>query len=206
VSLVIALNLTTVANVLLIMSSAPLIAAALAHAVLKEPVSTRTLLTIAATVVGILLIVWESVTPAASTALWGNAFALLIALSYASAIVVIRLHPATQMTPAVLLGTIIATVVVTPLATPVSVTLRDAGLMFLFGAFNLGLGLALFVAGARLIPAAHTALLGTIEPLTGPLWVWLALDERPAGLTLLGGAIVLCSLVWHTLSHLKPRR
>jgi drug/metabolite transporter (DMT)-like permease len=32
----------------------------------------------------------------------------------------------------------------------------------------------------------------------GPLWVWLALDERPSTLTLVGGAIVIVALVIQT--------
>ena len=62
------------------------------------------------------------------------------------------------------------------------------------------------MAGARLIPAAQASLLSTLEPIAGPLWVWLFLDEKPAALTLLGGAIVLGSLVWHTLSEVRRIR
>ena len=206
ISLVVALKLTTVANVLLIMSSSPLIAAGLGRVVLAEPVSPDTLLTILATVLGILLIVWQSAGTEATAALWGNLFALIIAFAYASAVVLVRRHPDVRMTPAVLLGMVMAAVAVAPLASPWSVTPWDAGLLLVFGALNLGLGLVLFVAGARLIPAAHAALLGTLEPIAGPLWVWLFLSEKPAALTLLGGAIVLRSLVWHTLSQMRRMR
>jgi drug/metabolite transporter (DMT)-like permease len=206
ISLVVALKLTSVANVLLIMSSAPVIAAGLGWSVLREPVSTATILTILATVLGILLIVWQSLGTEGTSALWGNVFALLIAFSYASAIVLVRMRPQVRMTPAVLLGMMMAAVAVAPAASPWSVTAKDAVLLFLFGAFNLGLGLALFVAGARLIPAAHAALLGTLEPIAGPLWVWFFLNEKPAAMTLSGGAIVMVSLVWHTLSHMHRMR
>jgi drug/metabolite transporter (DMT)-like permease len=206
ISLVVALRLTTVANVLLIMSSSPLIAAALGRVVLKEPVSQASLLAILGTVVGILLIVWQSFGPAATAALAGNLFALAIAFSYAGAIVLIRMRPEVRMTAAVLLGMVMATVAVAPLATPWHVTLTDGLLLFWFGVLNLGLGLALMVSGARLISAAQTSLLGTLEPIAGPLWVWLFLGEQPAALTLLGGAIVLGSLVWHTLSQVRRTR
>jgi drug/metabolite transporter (DMT)-like permease len=66
-----------------------------------------------------------------------------------------------------------------------------------FGAFNLGLGLALFVTGARLAPAAVAALLGVAETMLGPVWVWLAFGETPSGRTILGGAIVLAALTGH---------
>jgi drug/metabolite transporter (DMT)-like permease len=97
-----------------------------------------------------------------------------------------------------------AAIVVAPVATPWSVTPGDAGLLSLFG-IQMGLGLVLVVAGARLIPAAQTALLGTLEPIAGPLWVWVFLDERPAATTLLGGAIVLASLLWHTFAQMRRR-
>ena len=206
ISLVVALKLTTVANVLIIMSSSPLIAAGLGRLVLGEHVSARSLLAILGTAMGIFLIVWQSVGTASTSALWGNLFALVIAFSYAGAIVLIRRHPGIPMTPAVLVGMVMAASAVAPVAAPWSVTLHDGLLLFLFGAFNLGLGLVLLVEGARHISATQSALLGTLEPIAGPLWVWLFLDEKPAASTLAGGAIVLGSLLWHTLSQVRRMR
>ncbi len=100
-----------------------------------------------------------------------------------------------------------AAIVAAPLSAPASVTFSDAALLLLFGALNLGLGLVLLVTGARLITATQTTLLGTLEPIAGPLWVWLFLNERPAALTLLGGAIVLAALIGHTVSEMqRPAR
>ena len=118
ISLVVALKLTTVANVLIIMSSSPLIAAGLGRVVLREPVSSTSLLAILGTALGILLIVWQSLGTDASAALLGNLFALVIAFAYAVAIVLIRRHPDIQMTPAVLLGMVMAAIAVAPVAAP----------------------------------------------------------------------------------------
>jgi drug/metabolite transporter (DMT)-like permease len=60
---------------------------------------------------------------------------------------------------------------------------------------QIGLGLALLTVGARLIPAAHTALLTLLEIVLGPLWVWLAFREQPGATTLLGGAIVIAAIL-----------
>jgi len=49
--------------------------------------------------------------------------------------------------------------------------------------------------GARLIPAAEVALITLLEIVLGPLWVWLAYDERPSAATLAGGAIVVAAVV-----------
>ena len=55
----------------------------------------------------------------------------------------------------------------------------------------MGLGLAFLTIGARLIPAAEVALITLLEVVLGPLWVWIALSERPSTATLAGGAVVM---------------
>ncbi len=99
--------------------------------------------------------------------------------------------------PAVCLGTFIAALVSGSMAHSYAVSATDLGLLFLFGAANLGLGMAFFVTGVRLIPAALAALIGTAEPVLGPVWVWLVHGEVPSARTLLGGAIVFLALLAH---------
>ena len=60
------------------------------------------------------------------------------------------------------------------------------------------LGFALLTVGARLLPAAQVGLITLLEVVLGPLWVGLALDERPSTLTLAGGAIVIAAIVIQT--------
>ena len=79
-------------------------------------------------------------------------------------------------------------------------------LLTIFGAGQLGLGLAMFSVGVPLIPAAQAALLNVLEPILGPLWVWLALGERPSDVALLGGLIVLAALAVHTAADVARRR
>jgi drug/metabolite transporter (DMT)-like permease len=57
--------------------------------------------------------------------------------------------------------------------------------------------MALFVSGARLIPSALAALIGIVEPVLGPIWVWLVHGEVPGARTLLGGTIVFLALAAH---------
>jgi drug/metabolite transporter, DME family len=56
----------------------------------------------------------------------------------------------------------------------------------------------LLTIGARLIPAAQVGLITLLETVLGPLWVWLAIDERPSTQTLVGGAIVIGAIVIQT--------
>ena len=64
-----------------------------------------------------------------------------------------------RMTPATCLGTVIAGAVAATQAGSLAVSGHDMAWLFAFGALNLGLGLACFAMGARLIPAAFAALL-----------------------------------------------
>ena len=62
---------------------------------------------------------------------------------------------------------------------PGSVSGHDIGLLFLFGAGQLAIGMIWFTIGARLIPAGEAALLGLLECVCGPIWVWIFLGEDP---------------------------
>ena len=192
---IVALQFTTVANVLLMQAGAPLIAALIAWALFRERASPATWLAIAAVICGIAIMVSESVTGAVSPI--GDGLALTIAVCYAVAIVLTRRFAHVRMTPATCLATMIAGIVAATQASVFAVSGADMGWLVAFGALNLGLGLALFATGARLIPAAMAALLGTLEPVLGPVWVWLMHGETPSARTLIGGAVVFAALLVH---------
>ena len=77
--------------------------------------------------------------------------------------------------------------------------INGQALLFAFGALNLGLGMALYVTGARMIPAALAALLGTLEMILAPLWMVLFHGEIPSLRTLGGGSLVLAALFTYLL-------
>jgi drug/metabolite transporter (DMT)-like permease len=129
-----------------------------------------------------------------------------VALSLAGSVVVIRRWPHIRMTPATCTGAALAILISFPLAAPLSVTALGFGLLAFFGAGQLGVGLILLVTGARLIPAVLSALLGMLEPILGPAWVWLVLGEVPTNATLIGGAIVVASVLANTISMTRRPR
>lgn len=194
-SFIVALAHTTVANILLIQAGAPLFAALITWALFGEWISRSTWAAIAAVIVGIAVMVSGSFTGRVSPI--GDGLALAISLAMAIATVITRRHAHVRMTPAVFLAMLIACTISASMSPPQWVDRTDIGLLFAFGALNLGLGLALFVTGARLIPAALGGLVGSIEPVLGPLWVWLVHGETPGPRTLLGGALVLAALLSH---------
>ncbi|OJF90475.1 DMT family transporter [Pararhizobium antarcticum] len=192
-SFILALAYTTVANVVLIQAGVPLIAALIAWVLFRERISLLTWLAIAAVIFGVSIMVSDSIGGTASPI--GDALAVLIALVFATATVITRRYAHVRMTPAACLGTIIAGSVAATQASGFAVTLPELGVLVCFGALNFGLGLALFVTGARLVPSALAALLGTTETVLGPLWVALIHGEIPTVNTIFGGAIVLAALL-----------
>lgn len=201
---VIALQYTSVANILLTQAAAPLFAALLAWIIFGERVNLATGAAIAAVIIGIGIMVSGSFTGKVSPL--GDGLALIIPLVFSTAIVITRHAPHVRMTPAVCLATTIAGTNAFFLSGGLGVSTPDLMWLFLFGAVNLGMGLALFVTGVRLIPAALGALVSTLEPVLGPLWAWLIHQEAPGLRTLVGGGIVFAALVVHILNDWQRQK
>jgi drug/metabolite transporter (DMT)-like permease len=197
-SFVVALAHTTVANILLMQAGAPLIAALLTFLLFREHVSGATWLAIAGVISGVAIMVSQSFSGEVS--LLGDGLALLITVAFSVATVITRRAAHIEMVPAVCLGVGLAMVFSGFMATSLSVSQTDLLWLVLFGAANLGFGLALFVTGARMVPAALATLISTLEPVLAPIWVWLVHSEVPAPLTLIGGAVVFLALLFHVFT------
>lgn len=200
-SFVVALAYTTVANIVLIQAGVPLLAALLAFLLFGERITTSTWIAIGAVVVGVAIMVSSSLTGQVSPV--GDGLALLIAVGFSIATVITRRFAHVRMTPATCLGTILAAGAAATQASTFAVSTTDMGFLFAFGAINLGLGLALFATGARLVPAAFAALLGTFEPILAPVWVWLVHGEIPSTRTIIGGTVVVVALLAYLVVELR---
>ncbi len=192
---VVALSYTKVANILLMQAGVPLLAALLSWLLFREKVSAATWAAIAGVIVGVAIMVSESLGGAVSPI--GDGLALLIAFMFSIATVITRRFAQVRMTPATCLGTILAALFAASQVGQFAVSPRDMGFLFAFGVINLGVGLAFFATGARLVPAAVAALLGTFEPILGPIWVWLVHGEVPSARTMVGGVVVVAALLVH---------
>jgi drug/metabolite transporter (DMT)-like permease len=187
---ILALNYTSVANVLFMQALAPVLAAVFGTFV-GEPVARRTWLAITVAIVGVGLMVGGPSHPSAA----GLSLSLLMAVSFAGTIVVTRHLREVSMAPATCLSQVLVFVVAAPFASTGSIGAQDLTLLAALGIGQIGLGLIFLTLGARLIPAAEVALITLLEIVLGPLWVWIALSEQPSTTTLAGGAIVLAAVV-----------
>ena len=193
-SFIAALNHTSVARVLFIQAISPVLASLLAWIALKEPIDKRTAIALATAIGGVALMLGA---PGAGN-LTGDVLALIMATSFAVALVISRHRKDVSMAPATFLSQLMLIAVFWPFAALDEVPRSDIPELAAMGAGQIGLGLALLTMGARLIPAAQVALITLLEVVLGPLWVWLAYDERPEPATLAGGAIVIVAILIQT--------
>lgn len=191
-----ALSLSRVANVMLIFSTTPFFAAIIGWLWLREPVKAKTWAAMAACILGVGIMVSGSL---GTSLLIGDGLAFVVVLIFATAVVTIRRYPQVDLIAAVWLSSILSAVVILPFSTPFGHAPLDYGLMAFFGAVEYVVALLLFTSGARLIPAAQSTLIGLLEVVLSPIWVWLAINEVPGRPTLIGGALILVTLVLYTL-------
>jgi drug/metabolite transporter (DMT)-like permease len=189
-----ALNHTSVARVLFILALAPVLAAVLARVFLGEAITRRTVVAMALALAGVALMLGAP----GEGDLVGDGLAFMAAFGFASMIVITRYRHDVSMAPATCLSQAILVLIFIPLATPAEIAGDDVMWLALLGIGQIGLGFALLTVGARLIPAAQVGLITLLEVVLGPIWVWLALDERPSTATLIGGAIVIVAIVIQT--------
>jgi drug/metabolite transporter (DMT)-like permease len=195
-----ALNHASVARVLFILAVAPVLAALLAWATLGEPISRRTALAMVVALCGVAVMLGAP----GEASLTGDGLAFVAALAFSAMIVITRWRHEVSMAPATCLSQAILVVAFLPFASPGEISGDDLAWLAALGIGQIALGFALLTIGARLIPAAQVGLITLLEVVLGPVWVWVALDERPGTLTLVGGTIVIAAIVLQTRETTSP--
>ena len=75
--------------------------------------------------------------------------------------------------------------------------------LLVLGVFQLGIPYLLYARAIRHVTALEAVLIPVIEPILNPVWVMLAVGEKPAPLALLGGAIVVGSVTWRAVASIR---
>lgn len=188
IAFILALGLAPVANVLIVFGATPFITALLARVFLREPLHFHTLVTMIVAVAGLALSVAGSLK---GGAVLGMAVAFIVVLCMSGNYVIVRHRRDVGMAPALALAGVISAAAALPFAVPSHLGNEHLPWLLALGPGQLAGGLLLYMASLKHIPAARAALLGLIELVLGPLWVWLVYGERPGDLTLVGGTIVI---------------
>ncbi|MDN7131457.1 DMT family transporter [Halomonas sp. MC140] len=187
---------TKAGNVLMILASAPLIAAVLSWIILKERLPRRTWLAISLCMVGIAMIALDDV----GAGSWvGNAFALMAASTLAINFTLCRTRPGVDMSPMLVFnGIIVGSVAGLFWLAGGDTTLpavNQLSVVVLLCLIIVPCGVTLLQRGPLYLPSAEVGLLLLLEVVLGTLLAWWILKEQPAPVALLGGGLVLGTLL-----------
>ncbi len=205
-----ALTMTSVANVLVTMAVGPFITALVARVFIGHRIPARTWVAIAVAGVGIAWMHGSQVSLGASAGqLAGTLVALLVPMAAAVNWTVVQRSQAhgekIDLVPAVLVGAAISSLLTLPLAFPFVATPHDVGLLALLGLVQLAIPCVLSVVCARVLKAPEMALLALLEIIFGILLAWAGAGEVPAASVLTGGLLVIGALVANELMGWRQR-
>ncbi|MDX1609448.1 MAG: DMT family transporter [Halofilum sp. (in: g-proteobacteria)] len=198
------ITLTTAANTLFILSTAPLFAAVISWLVLGERVALRTWVAIALALLGIGIIFGGGI--GGGTVL-GDALAVATAISLAAQLSIARHARASNLVPALAAGMLLVALLTGfTFAAPLSIGRMDVLWLGLLGCVVLPVAFGLLTLAPRYIPSPEVSLIMQLEAVLGPLWVWLGVGEVPPLATFIGGGLVFFTLVIHSALGLRAYR
>ncbi len=203
-----ALTMTSTANVLVTLALAPLLTALAARVFIGHQIPARTWVAIVVAGCGIVYMFGSQVSAGVSLA--GTLIALCVPISGAANWTVTQHAHAkghdVDLMPAVLIGAVLSCLVTLPLAYPFKASAHDLGLLAVLGVFQLAIPSALAVLCAKVLKAPELSLLGLLEVIFGILLAWVGANEVPGSTVLTGGALVIGALAINELIGWKERR
>ena len=192
VAFIIAMDNTTVANVVFIISTQTMFLAIFGFFYLKEKISLIGSSSIFLAMSGILIMVGDSIS---TGSLFGNLVALVIPINFAIYVMIIRKNSNLDMVPAMLYSGIFSLIYGAILSKSFEFTSHDLFMGFLLGVPQLALGFICITIGSRTTASATVGLLMLMETLCGPLWVWLFLNEIPPISVFIGGVVIISAII-----------
>ena len=193
---------TSVANTLVILSSAPIFAAILSVIVLRENQRPSTWIVIGLSFISIFIIGLGSY---GQSGLSGDLFALACALSTACSAVLVRYNKHIDLVPSVIIGSIAMALFALYQSPVTGITTIQFAYLAIIGFVLVPFAFVILTIAPRFASSAEVQLVFLLESILGPLWVWLVIRETPATNTLIGGAMLLASVSWFAISAAKEK-
>jgi drug/metabolite transporter, DME family len=199
---------TTAANAIFLQYTAPIYILILGPFIIGEKFRLRDLVTVVIVLAGMSLFF---VGELRFEDYQGNAAALLSGIFLGLYIMLLRHPRAEGFNPAiaVIYGNFLLALMNAPsgISAIPSMTSMDWFAVVFLGVFQIGLSYVLFIKGVRGgTRPLDASLIGFIEPLLNPVWVFIFVGERPSQWALLGGAIIIAAIAFHTIRQYAARR
>jgi len=205
---VLATKQTTAANAIFLQYTAPVYLLILEPILYKERFRFRDLITVVICVGGMTLFFVGQLRPQDVS---GNLLALASGLCFALYFLLLRHSKARAVNRAssVIYGNLMAVVLLAPIgiAALPAIDTRDWFCVLYLGIVQLGLAYILFTtAMARGVRSLDAGIVGYIEPVLNPVWVFLVLGERPSQWALIGGTVIIAAVLGHTVMEARHKR
>lgn len=202
-AVVLAVENTSVANVVFIFAAMPIFAMIFSRILLHEAIKPRMVYTMIAVICGLGVIAYGSQSSQISS-LKGDLWALYVAGSYGLALTVLRLLKGTSMVPAIPIAYIGVAILIAMFVDPMPAFKAQWPLFLTHGVF-IGFATCLLTLGPRYITSAEVALLVLLESVLAPLLIWAIADEHPGQWAIIGGMIVIGALIVSNVIALRRR-
>jgi drug/metabolite transporter (DMT)-like permease len=194
----VALTLTTVANVLITLAVGPLLTALITRVFLGHHLPARTWLAIVLAGIGIAWMYGSQLSLGDPHFLTGSLVALCVPIAGSVQWTLTQKSQSEglnlDLVPSVMLGALLSTLLTLPLSMPFQASVHDVGLLAMLGLFQLAIPCALSVVCARVLKAPEVSLLALLEVVFGIALAWWGAHEAPQLSVLVGGALVLGAL------------
>ena len=200
IAFVFAMINTSVANVVFIISTQTMFLAIFGYFYLKEKVSIIGLLSIILAMMGISVMIGDSIS---GGTLFGNLVALTIPISFSILVMIIRKNANLDLVPAIWYASISSTLISFLMTSDLSFTNNDILMGFLLGVPQLTFGFVCITIGSRTTKSVTIGLLMLTETIFAPLWVWLFLNEIPPVSVFIGGSIIIFAIIIKSLDKTK---
>ncbi|MBI3169326.1 MAG: EamA family transporter [Chloroflexi bacterium] len=185
-------KLTTAANAIFLQYTAPIYVIPLAYWFLREKPSRTDFLAMFIIFLGLTLFFADKLS---TDGLYGNLLAILSGITSAVMIVSFRAQKDGNPAESNLIAFLVTATFGFPFILQETWTVTDWSILAFLGIFQIGLAFIFFTKGIKHIPALEANLIGTLEPVLNPIWVFLFYGERMGVFALVGGLVVLGGVV-----------
>ena len=204
-----ALTMTSVANVLITLSLGPMLTALFARIFIGHKLPLRTIIAIVVAGLGIAYMYAAQIDLSDMKQLAGMLVALGVPIAAAVNWTLVQHSQAhgheVDLVPAVMVGALISSLVTFPLSMPFQASAQDVALLAMLGLVQLAIPCTLAVVCARFLKAPEVSLLALLEIIFGIALAWVGANEKPGLPVLLGGGLVLGSLVFNEWLGMRER-
>ena len=200
ITFVVSIQNTNVANTLVMIATAPMLSAILSTIFLKETSDKKTWISVIVTFAAILYIFFDSLKLGN---FYGDVLGFITAIGLAVGAITIRSAKSKNLVPAAVVGKLFVATFALFFIESFALTENDLIIVPLMCILCVAIPFVLVTIAPRFIPAAEVNLFFLLETIIGPIWVWLIIKEQPSFETILGGAVIVATIAFHSFLKLR---